>query len=68
MTKNVPSIEDAREYIIQLKDHYKIDIDRAYELSKGDFTQGYEGHEQKKALKNLQEAYLELIKIPRTEV
>ncbi|AYB37657.1 hypothetical protein [Brevibacillus laterosporus] len=60
MTKNVPSIEDARDYIIQLKDHYKIDIDRVYELSKGDFTQGYEGHEQKKALKNLKKAYLEL--------
>ncbi|MBG9776083.1 hypothetical protein [Brevibacillus laterosporus] len=60
MTKNVPSIQDAKEYIILLRDHYKIDIDRAYELSNGDFTQGYEGKEQKKALKSLQKAYLEL--------
>ncbi|MGG1444040.1 hypothetical protein ABE354_18660 [Brevibacillus laterosporus] len=68
MTKNVPSIEDAREYIIQLKDYYKIDIDRAYELSKGDFTQGYEGKEQNKALKNLNKAYFGLTQNIRTEV
>ncbi|AIG26129.1 hypothetical protein EGH10_17555 [Brevibacillus laterosporus] len=60
MTKNVHSIQDAKEYIILLREHYKIDIDRAYESSSGDFTQGYERKEQKKALKSLQKAYLEL--------
>ncbi|QDX94614.1 hypothetical protein EEL31_08635 [Brevibacillus laterosporus] len=60
MTKDVPSIEDAREYIETLKKKCKIDIDRAYELSKGDFTYGYEGKEQKRALKNLEKAYWEL--------
>ncbi|RNB59386.1 hypothetical protein EDM57_04385 [Brevibacillus gelatini] len=61
MTKDVPNVEDAKEWILNILKCVKdIDLFQAYNLSVRDFERGYEGKELRKALKSLEKAYEEL--------
>lgn len=61
MTKDVPNVEDAKEWIIGILTHVKdIDLFTAYNLAVRDFEYGYDDKELKKALKSLKQAYEEL--------
>lgn len=60
LTKDVPDIENCKEYIKIYAELLGIELENSYGLAIRDFQVGYEGSEQRKALKNLKAAFDEL--------
>lgn len=61
MTRDVPNVNDAKEWILNIMSSVKdIDLFTSYNLAIRDFEKAYEDKELRKALKSLKMAYEEL--------
>lgn len=61
MTRDVPNIEDCKEWICNImRDVHNVDLFTSYNIAVRDFEKGYEDKELRRALKNLERAYIEL--------